>query len=250
MTKIIIKVNSRAITVPPPLPEGIKFIRVLHEAELPPSKRFTPKRQPQVRPLFPNHFSVFAYLWQMLSWLLNEFLNASNMTSVYNTHLWISNNHGFGDASVPRKNFFKNEDLDANDDLMVESLTCGGNLLHTIGEMMFKTTSGVVPCYIIETLNVGSIPDMQWLEDHPWLITVATKLDGDGEPTKFPQGQQPNGFVPGVVHPLVCNRNKYPIIVIEKWRCKEWNHPYPPEPYTVYDRYQSLLQRALVALFH
>lgn len=245
MSKIVVRIKHKAT-----LPPDYDFVRVLHEVELPPHKRFTPARQPQVRPLYPNHFSVFAQAWQYLSQKCNPLLNPSNMTSVYNNRLWISNDHGFGDPDTPRRNFFKMEDLDADRDLAVESLTCGGNLLHVLGEIIFKTAAGRVPCYVVETLDRHVIPFLDELIERPWLITTATKLGGDGEPDRFPQGQTP-GFTPGVRHPFVCDTRKYPIIVIEKWRCEKWEKDFAPDPYTVYSRYQSpvsLLMKWLMRL--
>jgi len=62
----------------------------------------------------------------------------------------------------------------------------------------------------------------------PWLLTTAVKLDPDGQPIPFPQGRQPNGYQPGVRHPFVCNPSQYPEIVIEKWKCVDWEEGYIP----------------------
>jgi hypothetical protein len=240
MTNIVIKVYQNPNELPPsnPLPDGMKFVRVLHEVELPPNKRYTPLRQPEVRPLFPNHFSWFGRGWQLLSWDMNghQYMNAGNMTAIYNEALWIANNWGFG--NVPRANYFTMEDLEY-DTIKVESLTCGGNLLHVLGEGLYKTnTSTKVPCYIVEVLGYNKIlPTYEWIKNHPWLITTAVKLNPYGEPIPFPQGRQPDGYQPGVRHPLVCNSSTYPEIVIEKWRVEDWISKDVPDPYKVYSRY-------------
>lgn len=215
------------------LPTGLRFMRVLHEAELPRDRRSTPLRMPEVRPLFPNHFVPFGKAWQMLSWQLNPLLTANNMTAVYNEALWIANNTGFG--NTPRANYFTNENLGAQE-LRVEALTCGGNLLSILGETIAKTAAGQVPCYVVETLDARrSVPSVDWLRERPWLITEATKLRSDGslDVARFPQGKQPNGYQPGVRHPLVADPTRY-LVVIEKWRMVEWREPTPPDPLTVY----------------
>lgn len=213
------------------LPSGWKFVRVLHEAELPTSRRITPAKMPEVRPFFPNHFSEFGQGWQMCSWELNPLLTAGNMTAVYNDALWIANNQGFG--NTPRRNYFVPEDLDAPTTIKVEALTCGGNLLHVIGEGYAKTNNNKEDCYFVETLDYRVVPSFNLL-DRPWLITEATKLDPYGNPTRFPQGRQPDGFQPGVRHPLVADTVRYPQIAIPKWRVVDWTEDYPPNPYAVY----------------
>lgn len=233
---ITITINMPDKQAPPPapvrtLPEGMRFVRVLHEAELPASRRITPAKMPEVRPLFPNHYSPFGEGWQNTSWTLNRLLTANNMTAVYDDALWIANNTGFG--GTPRRNYFIPEDLDAKEGLRVEALTCGGNILHVIGEGAMKTNSGIEQCYFVETLDYRVVP-LYTLEDKPWLVTTATKLDPYGNPTRFPQGRQPNGYQPGVRHPLVADTVRYPQIGIPKWRCVEWTEAYAPDPYKVY----------------
>lgn len=213
------------------LPAEYKFVRVLHEAELPLSKHSTPAKMPEVRPFFPNHFSWFGKEWQILSWKLNPLLNAGNMTAVYNEALWIANNTGFG--NTPRRNYFVPEDLDAPEDIKVEALTCGGNVLRVLGEGTAKTNSGIEQCYFIEALDYRTVPTFD-LETRPWLITIATKLDPYGQPTRFPQGRQPNGYQPGVRHPLVADVQRYPQIAIPKWRCVAWTEGDMPDPLKVY----------------
>ena len=215
----------------PSLPSGMQFVRVLHECELPADRRTNPPRMPEVRPLFPNHFSPFNREWQMRSWKENPTLSAGNMSAVYNTHLWIANNNGTDDSDRPCQDYFLMEHLDSPYSLKVESLTCGGNLLHVLGEIYAKTNSGVELCYIVETLDWHDAPPDVI---SPWLITTAINLRADGTPGRFPQGAQENGYVPGVRHPFVCNPSMYDSIVIEKWRCVPWTEPDPPDPYKVY----------------
>jgi len=215
------------------LPFNMRFVRVLHECELLSALRSTPAKMPEVRPLFPNHFSRFGSGWQMLSWQMNPLLKAGNMTAVYHTTLWITNRHGFGDKDKPRRNYFENTNLDAKETIAVEALTCGGNLLRVMGEMKAKTSAGKVDCFIVETLDYRDpVPSLAWIKAHPWLITEATKLTGDGGVTRFPQGKQEDGYQPGVRHPLVANTDYQ--IVIEKWRVVEWRESFAPDPYKIY----------------
>jgi hypothetical protein len=216
------------------LPSDMRFVRVLHEAEQPAARRYTPARQPEVRPLFPNHFSPFEKYWQLLAWKLNPKLLAGNMTAVYSNTLWISNGQGFGDKTDPRANYFENVHL-TYDPPKVEALTCAGNVLHVLGETRAKTNDGIQDCYIVETLDWHNpAPSLEWIEARPWLITHATKLDNDGNVTRFPQGYNHLGYAPGVRHPLIADPRRYPQIVIEKWRVVEWRESFAPDPYQVY----------------
>jgi hypothetical protein len=212
------------------LPREYDFVRVLHEVELPPEKRITPARQPEVRPLFPNHYSEFGEEWQELSWTLNPLLTAGNMTAVYNDHLWIANGQGFG--NTPRRNYFIPEDLDATTNIKVEALTCGGNVLRVLDEGKFKTNEGLEDCYFVEAMDWRIIPVFN-LEKRPWLITTAVKLNNEGLPTRFPQGMQSNGFQPGVRHPLVADVVRY-AVALPKWRAVKWTETFAPDPYEVY----------------
>lgn len=215
------------------LPRDMIFVRVLHEAELPANRRHVPPRMPEVRPMFPNHHVPFGKYWQLLSKQMNPLLTPGNWTAAYHYELWIANNQGFGMDDDPRANYITGQDLSFADP-RVEALTCGGNLLRVIGEIQAKTTGiGLTACYIVETLNWRNAPP-KWedLQKKPWFITEGTKLTGDGGVTRFPQGQQSNGFMPGVRHPLIADPSRIPII--EKWRVRAWTDPNPPDPYKVY----------------
>jgi hypothetical protein len=217
------------------LPADQTFVRVLHEAEVPAARRNVPPKMPEVRALFPNHFVRFGQAHQALAWKLNPLLRAGNMTAVYDDHLWIANDNGFSNSSDPRENYFENTNL-GYPLPKVESLTCGGNLLHVIGEIRTKTGGTTEEdCYIVETLDGDNPPpSLEWLEARPWLITHAVKLDGDGKPTKFPQGYSHLGFTPGVRHPLLADPSRY-TIVIPKWRCVRWTGADAPDPYRIYN---------------
>jgi hypothetical protein len=217
------------------LPSDYFFVRVLHELELDESLHTTPASRPEVRQLFPaNLFSPFDRGWQMLAWDMNPYCTAGNITSVYHFRLWVVNNNGFGDSSHPRRNYFENTHL--SDPLpKVEAITCGGNLLHVIGEAMVKTNNGLEDCYIIETLDYHNLPPtVEWMDKHPWLITWAVNMGSDGTPRRFTYGMQPNGFIPGVKHPFLSNPRDYQI-AIQKWRCSSrWTESFAPDPYRVY----------------
>lgn len=216
------------------LPSSYFFIRVLHELELADNlPHTTPPSRPEVRAFFSNHFSPFDRGWQMLAWGMNPYCTAGNMTAVYHTHLWIANDHGTGDNDKPVANYFENKNLDCKP-IAVENLTCGGNLLRVLGEERVKTNVGLEDCYIVETLDWhNSPPTVEWMDKHPWLYTWAVNMGNDGTPRRFTYGMQPNGYVPGVRHPLVCNPTDY-VIAIQKWRCVEWKSATPPDSYKLY----------------
>ena len=212
------------------LPSEFIFLRVLHELELAANlPHTTPPDRPEVRQLYPeNLFVPFGRAWQMKAWDTNPMLTANNMTQVYDDHLWISNNNGFSNENDPRANHFTGEDL-SSPVLKVESLTCGGNLLRALGETVIMRGGAPIPSYIIETLDYRSTPPGVI---PAWLQTWAVNMGTDGTPRKFTQGRQPNGYVPGVCHPLVSDPTKG--ITIPKWRCIRWTASVPPDPYRVY----------------
>jgi hypothetical protein len=206
-----------------------RLVRVLHELELPESRRITPKGRPEVRQMYPVHFVEFGRAWQLKSFAMNQpWLTPAKWTQVYGWQLWIDNNNGFGNGDDPRVNFVTGENIGA-DLPKVECLTCGGNLLRVRGEMFAKTNAGLEDCYIIETLDYRNRPP----EFIPrWLTTVAVSMDSNGIPRRFPQGEQPNGFMPDVLHPLLADPLRF-VITIPKWRCEEWAAP-DCDPYKLY----------------
>jgi hypothetical protein len=208
------------------LPRNKAFYRVLHERELASNlPHTTPPDRPEVRALYPSHFSPFGKPWQMLAWKMNPLLSAGNMTAVYHTHLWIANDQGFGDDNDPRANFFENTHLTENLP-KVEALTCGGNLLSVVGELGDD--------YIVETLDWHNPPPSpSEINGKPWLLTVAVNMGTDGTPRRFSQGTQPNGFVPGVRHPLLADPTRF-VVTIPKWRLMRWTASTPPDPYRLY----------------
>lgn len=218
-------------TVAEPLPRDF-FVRVLHEKELASNlPHTTPASRPEVRQLYPVHFSPFDRSWQILAWRMNPMLSAGNMTAVYDDHLWISNDQGLGSDTDPRANYFEGTHL-SSPLPKVECLTCGGNLLHVLGETVAKTNAGLEACYIVETLDYHTVPTLEYINARPWLVTWAVNMGSDGTPRRFSQGQQINGYLPGVRHPLVAD-HQY-TVVIPRWRVIEWQEGEPPEPYRLY----------------
>lgn len=221
------------------LPADSVFVRVRHEAELPSSRQHVPPRMPEVQPLYENSHVPFGRSHQLLSKAMNPLLSAGQWTAVYHFQLWIANNQGFGmngqgdNPLNPRANFIALTNIGAPLP-KVEALTCGGNLLKVIGARVAKTTFGLEECWIVETLNYKDpVPTLEWINARPWLITTAVKLDGEGKPTRFPQGMQPNGFVPGVRHPLLADPSRFQVC-IPKWAVVRWTEPNAPDPYRLY----------------
>jgi hypothetical protein len=211
------------------LPASMRFVRVLHERELAPElPHNVPPGRPEVRQMYPeNLFVPFGRAWQMKAWEMNPLLSANNMTAVYHNNLWIANNNGF-DGDEPIANYFTGEDLGAAT-LKVETITCGGCLLHVLGETVITRGGVPIPSYIVEALDYRDPPP---LVVPPWLITHAVNMRSDGLPGRFSMGQQPNGYLPGVVHPFVSDPSK--VITIPKWRCVAWVEPNAPDPYRLY----------------
>lgn len=219
---------------PGSLPPG-RYVRVLHEAEVPAARRNVPHGRPEVRAMFPNHFVQFGRDWQLFAWKkLNPLLKANNMTAIYDDSLWVTNNEGFGNPNDPRANYFENRNLDKPAP-KVENITCGGNLLRVLGEVMAKAGERTLePCFVVETLQWSDpVPSLEWLEARPWLITHAVDLDSNGMPSKFPQGYKHLGYTPGVRHPLVADPKRFRI-VIPTWRCVLWTEPTAPDPLNIY----------------
>jgi hypothetical protein len=214
------------------LPADMHFVRVLHELELAANlPHTTPPGRPEVRALFPNHYVKFGKFWQWLSEDMNPYCSPGNWTAIYHNNLWITNDQGYGEASDPRANFVTGEDMTAELP-RVEALTCGGNVLRVLGE----TAAG----YVIETLDwTAPAPSLEWIEARPWLVTTAVNMGRDGTPRRFEMGSQPNGFIPGVRHPLLADPRRYngtteAAITIPKWRCVDWKEADVPDPYRLY----------------
>jgi hypothetical protein len=216
---------ARAAVTPPP---AVRLVRVLHELELPVAKRITPLGRPEVRPTFPNTFVPFGRSWQFLSKSMNPLLTPNNWTNAYDHKLWVANDNGFGDSNDPRNNYVTGE-MGAQDP-KVEVITCGGNLLSVIGEGSVKTNSGLEPCYIVETLGWDDpMPSLDYIMVRPWFQTWAVNMRSDGLPGRFSYGQQPNGYLPGFVHPLMGTGTA----AIPKWRCEPWDS-IDCDPYRLY----------------
>jgi hypothetical protein len=222
------------------LPADMRFVRVLHELELAANlPHTTPPGRPEVRPFFPNHYVPFGKHHQLLSKDMNPYCNPGNWTAIYHNNLWATNDQGYGEASDPRANFVTGEDL-TSPLPRVEALTCGGNVLRVIGERVVMSAGVPVPSYIIETLDwTAPAPSLEWIEARPWLITTAVNMGKDGTPRRFEMGSQPNGFIPGVRHPLLADPRRYngtteAAITIPKWRVTPWDSPDVPDPYKAY----------------
>lgn len=198
--------------------------RVLHEKELLSSLRATPLGMPEVRPLFPNHYSDFGQRWQLLSRAMNPRISDDKWRAVYGTDLWMTNYHGFFKNGDPRANYVHKENLQY-DNPRVEGLTTGGSIL-----------TGYVEGtnLVVQTLDVNSPPSLDWIMARPWFHTYAVSCDGLRTPRRFPQGLQPNGEVVPIIHPLICNPRRYTKITIPLWRVAPWNATELPDPFRVY----------------
>lgn len=194
--------------------------RVLHDKEIGPLWR---PGLPEVFPLFPNHFSSFGEPWQRLSWEMNkQYLTPGKWTAVYGATTWIANHQGFGNEDDPRANYITGKDLMfANP--RVEALTCGGNVL-----------TGFVQGdnLVVSTLNVNNPPGSPDLIPR-WHRTYAVSVDSHGQPRRFPQGEQDNGFMADIIHPLICNPARF-VITIPLRLLEPWTAPGFPDPYRIY----------------
>lgn len=210
---------------------GRRLVRVLHELELPAARRITPPSRPEVRQLFPVQFVPFTRAWQLYSFQKNQpWLTPNKWTVFYANNLWITNDQGFNEPGDPRANYVTGTNLD-KEDPKVEALTCGGNLLHVLGETRVKTNNVVEDCYIIETIDYTSAPPASL---PIWLTTIAVSMDSNGIPRRFPQGRQPDGYMPDIVHPLLADPKRF-TVVIPKWRCEAWTSE-TCDPYKLYRR--------------
>jgi hypothetical protein len=195
-----------------------------HELELPEDRRITPAGMPEVRPLFPNHFSRFGLSWQLRSRGMNLRISDNKWTAVYGYLLWIANYQGFGNPDDPRANYVLGKDLNSGDP-KVEALTTGGSLL---------TGKIVGSNLVIETLDVHNPPSLDWIMQRPWFWTYAVSMDGKGKPRRFAQGLQLNGEIVPIIHPLIADPGRFPLITIPLWRVERWTAPELPDPYTIY----------------
>ena len=196
--------------------------KVLHDAEMGEDRR---KNLPEVQPLFPNHHVPFMQIWQRLSRAANPFLTDDKWTAVYGWKLWIANNQGFGNDDDPRANYILGTNLDKKDP-RVEVLTCGGNLLTG-----YEETGNLV----VETLDWRAFaPTTEWLLAHPWFCTYAVSVDGKGQPRRFPQGEQPNGEMKDIIHPLMADPERFTKITIPLDKVIRWTAAELPDKYRLY----------------
>jgi len=198
------------------------FWRVKHDIELP--QGIWRAHLPEVHPLFPNHHSEFDRGHQFLSRAMNARISVGNWTSVYHYRLWIANNQGFGMKTDPRANWVAGKDLDYLNP-RVECLTCGGSMIE--GQDLGENVA-------VKVLDFNSPPDLTWLKSHPQYWTYGTYCGGDGTPRRLPEGTLITGEVVPVIHPLIANPKKYPILVIPKYKLQLWTQALPPDPYRVY----------------
>lgn len=214
------------ITYPTSLVKRPRIWRVLHELELDPKYRRTPLGQPEMRTLFPNHFSDFGREAQLLSRAMNPRISDDKWTQVYHDTLWITNRQGFGNEDDPRNNYVTGKNLNQDyEDPKVECLTTGGSILTG-----FETTNYLA----VETIDYTQIPTLEWIMARPWFWTYAVSMDSHLKPRRFPQGLQPNGEIVPIIHPLIGDPKQYELIVIPKWSVVEWTKEELPDPYTVY----------------
>lgn len=217
------------IRYPQPSVARPRLWRVLHEIEKPPEERFNPVNNPEVRSMYPRHFSNFGKEAQLLTMAVNPRISPLKLTVVYDESTIITNNQGFGLPDDPRANWFLNKDLDC-DPPKVGALTCGGCVLTG-----FPTATNL----IVTTLDYREIPTLEWFLQRPWFHTYMVTVDSHLKPRPFPQGIQPNGENVPIVHPLIADTKQYPVITIPlKW-LEEWTQPELPNPFTVYRPYSS-----------
>ena len=207
--------------------------RVKHDLEL--GNTVWRPRLPEVHPFFPNHYSEFGRGWQVLAKSANPKVSAEKMTVVYWYRLWMTNKQGFGmDGKMgsngemnpydPRANYFEGKDL-GFPNIRVEALTTGGSLIE--GEEMGDNV-------VVNSLHYKNVPPLEWFMQHPEFHTIAVTVDGRGTPRPFPQGLQPDGSNATIIHPFVTNRDRYPTLVIPKYKLQRWEHSYPPDPFKLY----------------
>jgi hypothetical protein len=182
--------------------------RVRHDVELP--QGIWRPGLPEVHPLYPNHHSPFGRAGQLLSKSINPGANGGKLTALYHFGLWIANNQGFG-MDTPRANWFLGKDLDAELP-RVEALLCGGSTYHgqDLGDYV-----------AIQMLNCNQLPET--IEQTFW--TAAVYCGSDGTPRKMLQSET---FSEQLFHPAIANVERYPSLVIEKWKLKKVDKVYNP----------------------
>lgn len=206
--------------VPEPRPP---LWRVLHDKEIGPLFR---PNLPEVFPMFPNHHVPFGEMYQRLSFEMNrQYLSADKWTAVYSFQRFVTNEQGFGNDGDPRANYILGRNL-TYDLPRVEVLTCGGSLLT-------GTVSGTN--LIVRTLDAwGDAPTADWLRAHRWFSVYAVSVDSRGTPRRFPQGEQPNGYMADIIHPLIADPCRFPAITIPLSRLERWTDVDLPDPYRLY----------------
>lgn len=196
--------------------------RVLHWRE---AGREENSSRPEMWPLFPDQFVNFTRGWQLLSRAMNPMLSDNQWTSVYGSNLWIANQQGFGMANSPRVNFVTGENLGAAYP-KCELLTCGGNLL---------TGTVVGNDLRVSVLDgLGTPPSLEWILARPWYYVVAVQWYTSGAIGRFPQGEQPDGSVVPILHPLIGDPTRFPDIRIPLSCLQKWDRPDLPDPFSFY----------------
>lgn len=231
--------------------------RVLHDLELDGVWR---KNLPEVVPGFPNHFVAFSKYWQLLSKEMNPLLTPKAWTQVYTGLLWIANRQGFDMPGDPRANFVTGANLGAELP-RVENLTTGESVVkgkkgYSLTVALQETLAvikdaiverkGFMPVrksfaaiaqnnvLFVEMLNVNDPPPTaEWLREHREFCTIAVTVDGKGTPRRFPQGEQPNGYMAEIIHPFVGDPVRFkPYVQLS--RVTPWTEPGWPDPFKVY----------------
>lgn len=201
-----------------PSPSRPPLWRVLHDKELGTDR----DNIPEVFPFLPNHHVPFDRTWQLLSKAMNPLLSGDKWRDVYWYKLWITNNQGFDIPGDPRVDYVNGRDIGAPLP-RVEALTCGGNVL-----------TGYVegPNLIVSTLDWRNPPAS--IDVIPrWHRTYAVTVDSHGTPRRFPQGEQPNGYMADVIHPLMADPGRF-MITFPLSNLQKWTRPGFPDPYTFY----------------
>jgi hypothetical protein len=220
MNEYFVLDGRKFVAVETPVVPRPRLWRVRHFLECDDDRR----SRPEVNPLFPNHYSHFGKEAQLLSRAMNFRITSAKWSQVYSYHLWITNEQGFGNSDDPRANYVTGEDLDYAAP-KVEALLCGGNVV--TGE----PEAGLLH---VATLDWRNMPSLEWIMARPWFITKAVAVDGNGKPRRFPQGEQPNGEMVDILHPLIADPVRYEITIPLR-RLQEWTEPELPDPYMLYE---------------
>ncbi len=216
---IVIDIAITAASQTIPQPQYPPFWRVKHDAEMGPLWR---TGVPEVFIMLPVTATEFHKDWQLLSYTLNTIRNpiiTADMTkkkwrALYDYERAFTNGTGFGDPSDPRADWVNNININKPNPRFDKPRLCGG-----------ATVTGIIDGndLIVKTMNVNSVPSIEWLLARPWLYFDAVTVTKNGI-GRFPQGTNGNR----VFVPLVTSKEvRYPLDKLEKLPA---NSP-PADPY-------------------